>query len=179
MIPNFYLVWTWQRNCIKAVYILNSMKIIHPSFPPSSLLEKPLSGSANCGVVSLSPAQELFVPARREDDPYQHVLSSCASQHNHAFQFIADRHDCPRLTCGLRETHPAHRGIQRFSSSSLHEVPPAFQSCSSLVEMLRNNCNANSCHCQVGMVLECSNSCTHLRHLLQRWRQLTCDRIKP
>lgn len=37
---------------------------------------------------------------------------------------------------GLRETHPARWWIQRFSSSSFLEVPPAFQSCSSLVETL-------------------------------------------
>lgn len=130
-------------------------------------------------VVSLSPAQKLHVPARRKGDPYQPVLSSCASPYNHFFQFIGDRHNCPRLTCGLRETHPAHWGIQRPSSSSLLEVPPALHSCSSWVETLWNNCNASSCHCQVGIVLECRNSCTHLRRLLQHWRQLTCDRIKP
>lgn len=177
MIPDFYLVWTWQRNCNQSSLHFKLCEN-NPAlfFPPSSLLEKPLSSSANCVFVSLSPAQTMCVPVSTH---YQHVLSSCASQHNHAFQFTADRHDCPRLTCRQRETHPAHQGIQRFSSSSFLEVPPAFQSCSSLVETLRNNCNANSCHCQVGIVLECSNSCTYLRHLLQHWRQLIHDRIKP
>lgn len=180
MIPDFYLTWTWQRNCIKAVHILNSVKTIQPSFFPFfSIRKAPLRQCKLCGCFSVSLPKNCYVPARRDSDPSQHVLSSCASQHNHAFQFTPNRHDCPGMTCGLREAHPTHWGTQRLSSSSLLEVPRAFQSCSSLVEALGNNCNANTCHCQVGIALECNNSCTHLRHLLQHWQQLTCDRIQP
>lgn len=149
-----------------------------PLFSPSCLLEKPFSGSANCVFVSLSPAQEIYVPARRECDPYQHVLSSCASHYNNVFQFIADRHECPRLT--WTERNPSSSLVDpKIQFILLPGSPSSFSELFFIGRDIGNNCNVNSCHCLVGTVLECNNSCTHLRHLLQHWRQLTCDRIKP
>lgn len=116
MIPDFYLAWTWQKNCIKAAYFSNSMKTVHPSFFPSlSIRKSSLRQSKLCGCFSVSCPRTVCA-CQEGGDPYQHVLSSCGSQHNPAFQFIAGRHDCPRLTRGLRETHPAHRG----SKDSVH-----------------------------------------------------------
>lgn len=157
-IPDFYLVWTWQKNCIKAAYFSNSVKTVHPSFFPSfSIRKSPLRQCKLCGCFSVSCPRT--VCARQEGG---WSLSACAE-----LMWLSTQ-SCFSIYCRQTWLSQADTWTERNPSSSPGDPkvqfifppwsPSAFQSCSSLAEMLRNNCNGNSCHCQVGIVLECNNS---------------------